>query len=341
MRILRAHPGAALGVVAFTIASLLLTALVAGTLTGDNTGDRLRIRAEFRDATALQPGDDVRIAGVRVGRVLDTELVDDLALVTLEVDAEHVVDTATTASIAYLNLMGQRYVALEQGPQQRGTRPLRRDEVIPVARTRPALDLSAMFNAFRPLFDALQPADLNQLAENVVAVLQGQGGTLSHLTQQVAGLSSHLASRDELIGSVLDNLTLVLGTTDEHRAELVSLIDALGSLAAGLAEDREQLGASLTHASDLAVLLEDLTDRVDEPLLDDLAQLRQVAQHLAEETPLLAEVLTAIPVQFDVYLRTLGYGSHLNVYVCTLSAAMPGSPVVDMLPADAHSARCR
>ncbi len=341
MRILRSHPGAVLGVIAFTLMSLLLTALVAGTLAGDNNSERLRVRAEFRDATGLQAGDDVRIAGVRVGRVLDTELVDNLAMVTFEVDEEHSVDTATTASIAYLNLMGQRYVSLEQGPRQETTRGLRTDDLIPVGRTRPALDLTAMFNAFRPLFDALEPAELNLLAENIVAVLQGEGNTLSHLTQQVGQLSSHLAGRDDLIGSVLDNLTLVLDTTDEHRDEIVKMISSLGSLTEGLAKDRNKLGTALTDTSALAVLVEDLTDRIDDPLVDDLVQLRAVADHLSTETPLLAEVLAAIPVQFGVYLRTLGYGSHLNVYVCTLSGAAPGTPVVDLYPAAKHSERCR
>lgn len=341
MRILRVHPGPLLGVAVFTAVSLLLTLLVAGTLAGDNTGDRLRFRAQFRDATGLAAGDDVRVAGVRVGRVLDTELVDDLALVTFEVDEEHVVDTATTASIAYLNLMGQRYVQLERGPRQQDTRRLREDETIPVSRTRPALDLTAMFNAFQPLFEALEPHDLNQLAENIVAVLQGEGATLQHLTKQVAEFTSHLAGRDEVIGSVLDNLTVVLETTDAHRGELTKMVDSLGKLTRGLAADRKALGRALTDTSDLAVLVESLADRIDDPLVASIAQLSAVADHLASEAPLLGATIAALPLQLGVYLRTLGYGSHLNVYVCTLSGALPGSPVVDLMPAEAHSERCR
>ncbi|WP_110206394.1 MCE family protein [Nocardioides daejeonensis] len=340
MRILRAHPGPLLGVAAFAALALVLTLMVAGTLAGDSGTDRTRLRAQFRDATGLAVGDDVRIAGVRVGRVVDTELVDGLALVTFEVDGRHVVDTGTTATIGYLNLMGERYVDLAQGTTAE-PRPLRAGETIPVARTRPALDLGAMFNAFRPLFDALAPEDLNELAGSVVQALQGQGATVGELTHQVAALTQHLAGRDEVIGRVLDNLTLVLTTADEHRTEITDLIGDLGGLARGLAQDRRRLGFALTDASTLAVLVEDLADRADDPLVNDLVELRRLTENLAAEAPLLGRFLTAVPMQFAVYLRTLGYGSHLNVYVCTLRGQLPGLPAVDSFPGNRHTERCR
>ncbi|CAM3307360.1 MlaD family protein [Nocardioides dubius] len=340
MRVLRAHRGAVLGVAAFTVLSLLLTALIAGTLAGERGEDPVRLRAEFRDATGLSVGDDVRMAGVRVGRVVDTRLDGNLALVTFEVDGAQQVTESTIASIAYLNLMGQRYVALEPGARPDAKR-LPEDATIPVGRTRPALDLTAMFNAFRPLFDALQPGDLNQLAENIVAVLQGQGGTIEHLTQQVGRLTTHLVDRDALIGTVLDNLTTVLVAADTHRAEITGMIDDLGSLTHGLARDRNRIGGALDDVSALTVEVEDLLDATDDALVYDLAGLRDVGDHLAENAELLGDTVQAAPLQFGVYLRTLGYGSHLNVYVCKLLGELPGLPGVDIVPSSQHSARCR
>ncbi|MFS3130153.1 MCE family protein [Nocardioides sp. Bht2] len=340
MRILRAHPGPALGVAAFTALALLLTLLIAGTLAGERGQDPIRFRAEFRDATGLAVGDDVRMAGVRVGRVVDTELRNNLALVTFEVDSEQRVTESTIASIAYLNLMGQRYVALDPGARPQAER-LTADAVIPVGRTRPALDLTAMFNAFRPLFDALQPGDINQLGENIVAVLQGQGGTVRHLTQQVGQLTQHLVGRDELISTVMTNLTTVLRTADAHRDEITGMVDDLGTLTRGLARDRNKIGGALDDVSALAVNVEQLLDSTDDALVYDLEALRSVSGHLADNSELLAETTTAAPKQFAVYLRTLGYGSHLNVYVCRLLAEIPGLPGVDVVPTGQHSARCR
>lgn len=340
MRVLRANRGAALGVAAFTALALLLTLLIAGTLAGERGKDPLRFRAEFRDATGLAVGDDVRMAGVRVGRVLDTQLRGNLALVTFEIDSAQRVTDSTIAAIAYLNLMGQRYVALEPGARPDAD-SLAENAVIPVGRTRPALDLTAMFNAFRPLFDALQPGDINRLGENIIAVLQGQGGTVEHLTQQVGRLTQHLVGRDELISTVLTNLTTVLRTADAHRDEITGMVKDLGTLTRGLARDRDKIGGALDDVSALAVNVEDLIDSTDDALVRDLDSLRSVSGHLADNSELLAETTAAAPKQLAVYLRTLGYGSHLNVYVCRLLTEIPGLPGVDVVPTSQHSARCR
>src|SRR3546814_2383546 len=101
-----------------------------------------------------------------------------------------------------------------------------------------------MFNAFKPLFETLRPAAVNELAENIVAVLQGQGGTLQSLTRQTAELTTTIAERDETIGRVLDNLTMVSETANSHRNEIVGLIKELGTLTKG---DRKSTSLNSSH----------------------------------------------------------------------------------------------
>src|SRR3546814_955113 len=93
--------------------------------------------------------------------------------------------------------MGQRYITLEAGAPREDAADLSEGDTIPVAQTRGALDLTAMFNAFKPLFETLRPADVNELAQNIVPVLQGQGGTLQSLTRQTAELTTTIASSEE------------------------------------------------------------------------------------------------------------------------------------------------
>ncbi|WP_121258869.1 MCE family protein [Nocardioides ferulae] len=341
MRALLRHPGPLAGVLAFTLVAGLLTAAVAGTLARGTDGDSLRIEAEFRDAAGVRVGDDVRIAGVRVGRVSDTRLHGETAVLTLDVDAAQRVDTATRASINYLNLMGQRYVALEPGPTADAVRPLREGESIPLARTRPALDLTELFNAFRPLFDSLRPDQVNRLAENIVATLQGEGPTLRDLTRQTARLTRDLVGRDEVIARVLDNVTLVLHTADDHRRQLVGLVRDLGTLTSGLAADREAIGAGMDDVSEVSTLLAGLAEETGPALTRDVARLRRLAGFLAQRTGPLNAALEGIPTQLGIYLRTLGYGSHLNVYVCTLAIRVLGSPTLELPPGGVHSRRCR
>ncbi len=110
------HKGAVLGVTAFTLLAVVLTFMVAGTLSRAQRGDAISVTAVFRDATGLRAGDDVRVAGVRVGRVTGTKVGTGeergLAVVTMSVAADQVLHDDVTATIDYLNLMGQRYVAL-------------------------------------------------------------------------------------------------------------------------------------------------------------------------------------------------------------------------------------
>src|SRR3546814_19267498 len=96
-----------------------------------------------------------------------------------------------------------------------------------------------MFNAFKPLFETLRPADVNELAENIVAVLQGQGGTLQSLTRQTAALTTTIAERDETIGRVLDNLTMVSETANRHRTVIGGLNTEVGNPTTGESQESE------------------------------------------------------------------------------------------------------
>ncbi|MDP2775594.1 MAG: MlaD family protein [Nocardioides sp.] len=339
MRRLLRNPGPVVGVLVFALVSIVLTSMVGRTLSQSTDGETLRVRAEFTDAAGLRVGDDVRIAGVRVGRVSETRLVGEVALVTLDVERSQVLDAGTRASIDYLNLMGQRYVALSPGADD--ARPLRDGETIPLARTSPALDLTALFNAFKPLFDNLDAADINQLAGNLVQTLQGQGPTLRDLLRQTAVLTGNVAERDEVIGQVIDNVSVVLETTAGHRRQLVTLIDDLGDLTHGLARDRDALGASMDSIQELTSLVAGLLDETATAITRDVAGLRTFSAHLADSTTALRKGLAGIPTQLALYIKTLSYGSFLNVYVCNLDLKATGTPSLDFPPGDRHSERCR
>ena len=82
-------------------------------------------------------------------------------------------------------------------------------QVIPVSRTAPAVDLTALFNGFKPLFQALTPADVNKFALEIIQTLQGEGGTVDSLLTQTASLTNTVADRDAVIGQVIDNLITV------------------------------------------------------------------------------------------------------------------------------------
>ena len=75
-----------------------------------------------------------------------------------------------------------------------------RGGTIPMERTEPALDLDALVGGFRPLFRALDPDKNNNIAQSIITIFQGQGGTINDIRDQTGQLTSALADRDQAIG---------------------------------------------------------------------------------------------------------------------------------------------
>src|SRR6185503_13072435 len=90
---------------------------------------------------------------------------------------------------------------------------------IPVERTEPALDLDALIGGFRPVFRSLDPDKVNTIAQSIITIFQGQGGTINDILDQTAALTSALADRDQAIGEVVRNLNTVLDTTVKHQKQ--------------------------------------------------------------------------------------------------------------------------
>ena len=112
-------------------------------------------------------------------------------------------------------------------------------------RTGPGFDLTELLNGFRPLFEILQPGDVNQLATSMIKVLQGEGGTIEGLLGRRPELTNFVADRDEVIGEVMTNLTPVLENLAGQGGELRATVVELKNLMSGLARDRKSIGGSI------------------------------------------------------------------------------------------------
>jgi phospholipid/cholesterol/gamma-HCH transport system substrate-binding protein len=224
--------------------------------------------------------------------------------------------TATRAEIRFMNLVGDRYLGLEQG--RPGAPRLKPGAVIPIEQTSPALDLTVLFDGFKPLFAALDPDTVNELSMNVVRTLQGEGGTVQSLLASTASLTNTLANRDQLIGEVVDNLSSLLGTVDSRHKQLSDLVIALKGWTGQLARDRKVIGSSIQNISDLTVVVSDLLTEGRPLLKTDLAQLRELMGRLAEpqNKALVVELLHRLPESLSDQTRTGTYGSWYNYYLC-------------------------
>ena len=308
----------------FTIVSILVTGLLAAIMGNVGFGEGREYRAIFTTASMLEKGDDVRVAGVSVGEVRKVEHHDrNHAMVTFRVKADVPMTTAARAEIRFLNLVGDRYLALEEGSSA-DAEPLEEDAVLPIEQTTPALDLTTLFNGFKPLFQALQPDQVNELTMNLIQVLQGEGGTVRGLLQHTASLTNTLADRDQLIGEVIDNLGTTLDTVDGRRQQVTQLVVELKGWMADLARDRDTIGSSLSSIGDLTAVLADLLHEGRPVLKADIVELRRLAELLNKKAnrEQIVELLDRLPESMTDQTRTGTYGSWYNYYICGFSGTI-------------------
>ncbi|MFI9007188.1 MCE family protein [Actinosynnema sp. NPDC053489] len=328
----------------FAAITVLATALLAVTISNADFGGATDYTARFTDVTALNEGDDIRIAGVRVGQVEEIRVVDRrLAEVGFSVEEGRTLPASVTATIKYRNLVGQRYISLEHGVGDASA--LRPGDVIPLERTRPALDLTVLFNGFKPLFQALNPDDVNKLSNEIIQVLQGEGGTIDSLLRHTASLTSALAGRDQVIGQVIDNLNAVLDTVNSRSGQVSTLVTTLQELTTGLAADREPIGEAISAMGQLTTTTADLLDRSRQPLKDDIANLGLVSQTLADHESVVEGVIRNLPTKVEAMSRTASYGSWFNFFLCEGTGQVAVPPIItDPVPITAlpvTQPRCR
>ncbi|MFF4571939.1 MCE family protein [Streptomyces sp. NPDC001410] len=325
----------------FALVTIAATALLAATIVNVSFIPKDTYHAVFTDVTGLEEGDDIRVAGVRVGEVEGIRIKDrTLAEVTFTVTADRPLLTSSHAVVRYRNLVGQRYIALTEGAGD-GTTRLRPGGTIPLSRTRPALDLNALLNGFKPLFAALSPGDVNQLATEIVRTLQGEGGTVNSLLAHTASLTTTLADRDELIGSVIDNLNTVLATLDKRGSRFSGLLKQLRRVISGLSADRKPIGDSLTNIGALADATSGLLTDARPPLKDDIAGLNDLTGTLNDNEKTVEGVLKRLPNKLDELTGTASYGSWFNFYLCDFDGRIVLPKTKQVLTPELHVARAR
>ena len=291
-------------------ATTVLGLSIANTGPSGNTG----YSAIFTDVTGLNVGDDVDIAGVRVGQVTSIAITNEnLAKVGISVNRQ--LPASVTADIFYKNLVGQRYINLGQGTGPVDTM-MSPGGTIPVSQTSPALSLTELFNGFQPLFEALSPGDVNQLATEIIDVLQGEGTTMDSLISNVGTLTTTLANKNKVIDSVISSLTSVVQTINSRGSALSDLVTTMQQLISGLATDRAPIGNAISAMSSLTNATAGLLSSARPPLKSDIAALGSLATTLADNSGLITQFLTTAPQKMTDIARLSSYGSWFNLYLC-------------------------
>lgn len=309
----------------FTVTMLLIFSGLVVVFSQYRTGSTEGYHAVFTDASGLKKGDKVRIAGVVVGSVTGIGVTDnDQATVDFNVDQAYPLQENTRVAVRYQDMVGNRFVELTQ---PRGDSvPLARGGTLPVGQTEPALDLDILLGGFKPLFRALNPEQVNQLATSLIDVFQGQGSTLVNLLGSTSAFSNTLADRDKLIGEVVDNLNVVLGTMNENKEQFSSIVDNVQQVVSTLAASSDAVVGGIGHINDATGTLAALLGDTRPDTQADIAELNRLMQLLStpEATDKFNWVLGKMPAAFRQLVRVGSYGSNFNFYLCGLSFKVDG-----------------
>ncbi|WP_168706786.1 MCE family protein [Gordonia paraffinivorans] len=303
----------------FAVVTVVTTSLLAITIANAGGDGDAKFKAVFDDATLLNPGDDVRIAGVRVGQVDSVEVYDrNKAMVTFNVDRDRLPD-GTQLYIRYRNLTGLRYLALERGAgdpsktvPQGHTFGLGDDDTS----THPPVNLTALFNGFRPLFQQLSADDVNKLAEQIMKVFDGQGGSITRLVSDTADLTNAIADKDKVIGELIGNLTKVLDTVNRNDEQFTSLLDNTEKLVTGLAAQRGSVGSAISSVSNLTSVTANILGQTRPSIQGDIAGLKSLADEINKRNDDIEETLTNLPVKLQKVGRAATFGSWFQFYLC-------------------------
>ncbi|MER5202565.1 MCE family protein [Streptomyces sp. NPDC002825] len=267
--------------------------------------------ADFTEAAGLDAGDEVRIAGVKVGKVTEVALDGPKVKVTFEVGDAWIGDRST-AAIAVKTLLGEKYLALDplgSAPQDPGTR-------IPQSRTTSPYDVT---QAFQDLSGTVDAIDTGKLAESFRTISDTFKNSPPHVRNAATGLSElskSVSKRDTELARLLENSRKFTKTLEDKKSSFEILIEDGGSLLGELKKRREAIRALLKGSRDLGTELSGLVGDNDRQLGPTLKALSRVTGVLEKNSGQLDKTLALIGPYYRLVGNTLGSGRWFDSYLC-------------------------
>ncbi len=271
--------------------------------------------AIFADVSGLRDGNFVRIAGVEVGKVKKIDVNDDATVtVQFSVDDSVVLTQGSRAAVRYENLIGDRYMALDEGTGS--VQILHPGQTIPLERTQPALDLEALIGGFRPLLRALDPDKVNALTGQLIVAFQGEGATIGSFLAQTASVANTLADRDQLIGQVITNLNTLLDSLGGQTKQFDKAVQSVSELVKGLSDRRTDVSNGVAYLNAAAGSVADLLTQARPPLQNTVHQADRTSGQILADHDYVDNLLDKLPEKYAILARQGLQGDFFSFYLC-------------------------
>jgi phospholipid/cholesterol/gamma-HCH transport system substrate-binding protein len=285
-----------------------------------------RLSATFDDVTGLLPNDNVKVAGVVVGKVKGVGIEKGRAVVKFQVRKGVRVPTDSTAAIRWRNLLGQRYVYIYPGSASTELESGAR-----ITKTESVVDLGELFNRLGPVVKAIDPDEVNTFLDAVVGALDGNEQKVSKALDDLATLAQTLGQRDAAIGRLVENLDTVAGTLDARDAEIRTILDNLLAVTTTFSANTDVLNEAVTQlerfSTDFGAVLENNRGHIDS-ILNNLSIVVGVVR---EKLPVLDDTVANLDELSSALFRASSYGEWLNQTIfCGAIGRLPsGEAAVD------------
>lgn len=272
--------------------------------------------AEFSEAGGLGAGDDVRVAGIKVGEVKDVEL--DGNAVEVEMLIEDGVDlgSQTEAEIKIKTILGEMMVSLDS----QGEESLEAGDGIPIDRTTPPYDVVSAFSDLSTTTQEIDTKKLGKSFDTLADVMEEVPKELRGTLSGVARLSSNIAARDKQINKLLKNVDSLSGTLADRNDELITLFKDSSTLFDALAARRQAIHDILVSTRKLASEMEGLVDDTRADLRPALNDLRGVVRVLQRNHDQIDRALQNLPAYYTGLAGQSGNGPWLDTFVPGLAA---------------------
>ncbi|OMC07277.1 MlaD family protein [Mycolicibacterium fortuitum] len=209
------------------VVAVVLFILIANVIRQPIAAQELSYTAEFTDASGLHTDADVRVRGVRVGKVQSVRLERrdgrSLAAVDFTLDKQYGVVSASRLAIKYQALTGLRYVDIANPSEGYSETDLVKR--VPTEMTQPSFDITALFNGLQPVIATLSPDEVNTFTSNAVSYLSGDGDGLAPMLESIHKLTRFVADRQQIIATLMRNLSDVANGIGGNSKELVQILD--------------------------------------------------------------------------------------------------------------------
>jgi phospholipid/cholesterol/gamma-HCH transport system substrate-binding protein len=209
--------------------AVVLFILLSNTLTNPVAINTRTYTAEFTDASGLHPDGDVRVRGVRVGKVESVDLArhdgQNVAQVKFTLDQQYGILAISRLAIKFQALTGVRYLDVTNAAEGYTAADLVTQ--VPTSMTQPSFDVTALFNGLQPVLATLSPEEINTFTANAASFLTGDGSGLAPLLDSLRRLTEFVSNRQEVVATLMSNLSQVADAIESKSKQFIHIIDLI------------------------------------------------------------------------------------------------------------------